>query len=123
MISKEVTYTDYNGDEQTETLYFNLTKAELIDLDASYPTGMKDEIDKATKNQDGKVMIKLFKDVIARSYGERSVDGKRFIKSEEKTKDFFTSEVYSALFMDLINDPDSGSTFVQGLLANATRPR
>lgn len=128
MVVKKVTYVDLNGNNQTETCMFNLTKAELVDMDIEYgqrwsTDGLKGAIDMArdsASNGDGHMIVAIFKDLIARSYGEKSADGKRFVKSKEKTADFMSSEVYSAFFMEIVENPESAAAFVQGIVSTPT---
>lgn len=118
MVKKDIKYIDFNGNEQVEPCYFNMTKAEVIDMDMAYPGGLKEAIETATAAEDGKKIVGIFKDLISRSYGVKSTDGKRFIKSADKTSEFMSSEIYSSLFIELIENPDSAAAFVQGLITN-----
>ena len=101
MFKKTITYTDYNGTERTEDFYFNLSKAEIAEMELSINGGMSELIKRITNTQDTKQLIALFKDLILRSYGEKSLDGKRFIKNDELREAFSQTEAYSELFMEL----------------------
>lgn len=118
MIHKTITYTDYNGTERTEDFYFNLSKAELIELETSVPGGISETINRITQTQDVPAITKLFKKIILLAYGEKSADGKRFIKSEELSKEFSQTEAYSELFTDLVlsGDANKAAEFINGLL-------
>ena len=116
MLKKTFTYTDYNGNERTEDFYFNLTKAEIMEMEMSTTGGLAEAIQRIVKAQDQPAIIKIFKDLVLRAYGEKSADGKRFIKSEEITTGFSQTEAYSILFMELATDADAASKFVNGIV-------
>lgn len=118
MLKKTITYTDYNGTERTEDFYFNLTKAEVIEMEMGTTGGMAETIQKIVDAQDAPAIIKTFKDLVLKAYGEKSIDGKRFVKSEELAIAFSQTEAYSQLFMELATDTDAASTFVNGILPN-----
>ena len=101
MLMKKIKYTDYNDVERNETFYFNLSKPELIELQASPEGGLSEYINKIAEEQDMKKIIEFFKTIINLSYGCKSADGKRFVKSKELTEAFMQSEAYSELFMEL----------------------
>lgn len=116
MLKKTVTYTDYNGLERTEDYYFNLTKAELMEMEMSTEGGLAEMIRRIVDAKDAKAIIKIFKDLVLRAYGEKSADGKRFIKSEELRTAFEQTEAYSIIFMELATDSDAASKFVNGIV-------
>ena len=116
MLKKSITYTDYNGTERTEDFYFNLTKAEIMEMELSTTGGLAELIQKIVKEQDAPAIIKIFKDLVLKSYGEKSPDGKRFIKSKELSTEFSQTEAYSQLFMELATDADAASKFVNGIV-------
>ena len=116
MYKKTITYTDYNGVERTEDFWFNLSKAELGEMEMSTAGGLTDMVEKIVKTQDMPSIIKIFKKMILQAYGEKSPDGKRFIKSEEISTAFSQTEAYSNLFMELASDADAASTFVNGIV-------
>ena len=116
MLKKTITYTDYNGVERTEDHYFNLTKAEIMEMELSTTGGLAEMIQKITAAQDAPAIIKLFKDLVLKSYGEKSPDGRRFIKSKEISDAFAQTEAYSQLFMELATDADAASKFVNGIM-------
>lgn len=116
MIKKTITYNDYNGTERTEDFYFNLSKAEVMEMEMSTSGGLAEMITRIVAAQDQPAIIKIFKDLILKAYGEKSPDGKRFIKSEELSTAFAQTEAYSQLFMELATDADSASAFVNGIV-------
>lgn len=116
MLKKTITYTDYDGNERTEDFYFNLTKAEVAEMEMSYTGGMEKMLRKIVAEKDSKRIVEIFKDLILRSYGEKSADGKRFIKNQELRDAFAQTEAYSVLFMELATDAEAAAAFVNGIL-------
>lgn len=121
MLKKTVTYTDYNGVERTEDFYFNLNKAEIAEMELSTAGGFAEMIQKVVAAQDAPSIIKIFKDLVLKAYGEKSADGKRFIKSEEITTAFTQTEAYSSIFMELATDSKAAAAFVNGIVPNDLR--
>ena len=116
MLKKTMTYTDYNGNVRTEDFYFNLTKAEVMEMELSTSGGLAEMLQKVVAAQDSPSIIKIFKDLILKAYGEKSPDGKHFIKSEAISTAFSQTEAYSQLFMELATDADAASAFVNGII-------
>ena len=116
MIKKTITYTDYNGTERTEDFYFNLSKAEIMEMEMSTDGGFAEMIQNIVAAQDVPSIIKIFKDLVLRAYGKKSPDGKRFIKSKEISEEFSQTEAYSILFMELATDADAASKFINGVV-------
>ena len=116
MLKKKMTYMDYDGNERTEDFYFNLSRAEITEMEASETGGLVNMIERVIAEQDSKQIIKIFKDLILKSYGVKSPDGKRFIKSDELREAFTQTEAYSDLFMELAENADSAATFVNGIV-------
>ena len=119
MLKKTITYTDYNGNERTENFYFNLTKAEIMDMEMTTAGGFAEMIQRVVDAKDGVSIIKIFKDLIHKAYGVKSPDGKRFIKSKEVLDEFIQTEAYSQLYMELATDADAAAQFVNGVLPAA----
>jgi hypothetical protein len=115
MLKKTITYVDYDGNERTEDFYFNLSKAELIEIETSNNGGLSKMIEKLVAEQDMKRIVEIFKDIILKAYGEKSLDGKRFIKSAELRDSFEQTEAYSQLFMELATNAESAAAFVNGI--------
>lgn len=115
MLKKTITYTDYNGTERTEDFYFNLTKAEIMEMEMGTSGGMAEMIEKIVAAKDAPAIIKIFKDLVLKAYGEKSPDGKRFIKSDEISAAFAQTEAYSELFMELATDAEAAAAFVNGI--------
>jgi hypothetical protein len=116
MLKKTITYTDFNGDEVSEDFFFHLSKAELVELELSYEGGLTEQIRRIAAAEDGKAIIAEFKKIILGSYGQRSPDGRRFIKNQTLRDEFESTEAYSTLFMELVTDADKAAEFVQGVI-------
>ena len=116
MLTKTVKYTDYNGNERTETLNFHLTKAEIAEMELSMPGGMSATIQRIIEAQDTKELIAIFKDLLLKSYGVKSPDGRRFIKNDELREEFSQTEAYSEMFMELATDAKAASDGGNGVV-------
>lgn len=116
MIKKTITYTDFNGTERTEDFYFNLTKAEVMEMELSINGGMAEMITRIVAAQDQAAIIKIFKDIIIKAYGVKSPDGKRFIKNQQVVDEFVQTEAFSDLFMELATDADAAAKFINGIV-------
>lgn len=120
MLKKTITYTDYNGSERKEDFYFNLSKAEIMEMEMGTTGGLAEMIQRIVAAQDAPAIIKVFKDLILASYGEKSADGKRFVKiavdGHRLADDFAQTEAYSILFMELATDANAASEFVNGIV-------
>lgn len=118
MLKKTITYTDFEGVERTEDFYFHLTKAELTEMDICYDGGIKTMIEKISATKDSTIVVEMFKDIIRKSYGEKSLDGKRFMKSKEITDSFAATEAYSELFMEFLEHPESAAAFINAIISS-----
>lgn len=119
MLKKTITYTDYEGNERTEDFYFNLNKAEVIKwLTMSGGYTIDKLIQQLAQKNDGKQVLAIFEDLVRISYGEKSLDGRRFIKNDDIWKNFEETEAYSQLFVDLIGDSAKAAEFVNGIIPN-----
>ena len=116
MLKKTITYTDYNGVERTEDFYFNLTKAEIMEMQLSTTGGLDEMIQRIIATQDVPAIAKIFKDLVLQAYGQKSPDGRRFIKNKELTEEFSQTEAYSELYMSLATDADAAAAFINGIV-------
>ena len=116
MLKLTRTFTDYNGASRTEDFYFNLTQAEVTEMELSVDGGLVEMINGITAAQDGKQIIALFKDIILRAYGQKSPDGRRFVKNQELRDEFAQTEAYSDLFMELATDAKAAADFLNGII-------
>lgn len=122
MITETIKYVDYNGTEREEKFMFNLTKAELMEMEMSTTGGLAETIQKIIESKDAPAIIKIFKDLVLKAYGEKSPDGKRFVKINDAgvplSIGFSQTEAYSQLFMKLATDADAAAKFVNGIVPN-----
>lgn len=121
MLKKTIKYTDFNEEEITEVYFFNLSKAELIELQMSRKEGFAESIQAIIDAGDGNSLIGEFKKLILMSYGKKSADGKRFIKNQQLRDEFESSEAYSTLFMELATDTDAAIEFINGIIPTGFR--
>lgn len=125
MLKKTIKYTDFNGAEVTEDFYFNLTKAEVAEMelsstklasDGTTSGGMQELIQEIVSSGSGQRIMDLFKEILGRSYGFKSEDGKRFTKSPELFEEFTQTAAYSEFFMELITDADAAANFIKAVM-------
>lgn len=116
MIKWPITYTDYNGETQTEDFYFNLNKAEVMELNLEANGAYGEYLQQIVDQRDGKKLAYEFKRLILKSYGEKSPDGRRFVKSEELSTAFEQTEAFSELYMQLAVENDAAQKFIEGVL-------
>lgn len=121
MVKKTINYTDFNGVEKTEDFYFNLTEAEITEMEMSTEGGLADSIQRIVNAKEVPEIIKVFKRLLLQSYGEKSADGKRFVKSPEIANAFSQTQAYSDLFMELATDAEKAAEFVNGIMPEARK--
>lgn len=118
MFSKTITYNDFNGNKVTEDFWFHLTKAEIFELEASVKGGLKQWMQDIIDSESNQQVLTALKKMILASYGERTVDGRRFVKNEEIHGAFQATEAYSELLIGMFEDPDMGAEFFRNLIPN-----
>lgn len=116
MFKDTITYTDYDGNERKKELMFNLSKAEVIEIEMLTPGTITSRMEKVVDEFDIEGLMKLLKFLIVKSYGEKSADGNRFIKSQELVDNFLQTEAYTEFLMKLLGDHDYATNFMIGLL-------
>lgn len=116
MLKKVMTYTDYNGVERTEEFLFNLTKAELMEMEMTTEGGLSTMIQGIVDSKNVPAIVSIFKKLLLKAYGKKSPDGRRFIKSEEISQEFAQTEAYSEMFMELATDADAAAAFINGII-------
>lgn len=116
MLKKTIKYEDYNGVEREEDFYFDLSEAEVLEMEAEQVGGMSNLIEKIVQTKDIPSLIKMFKGLILKAYGEKSADGRRFIKSEQLSNEFSQTRAYSKLFMELATDDKAAAAFVNAII-------
>lgn len=117
MFEKTITFTDYNGEKREEKHCFHLNKAEIakwLTTDGDYT--FDKVLEKIVEKRNGKEVMSVFEDLIYRSYGEKSLDGRRFIKTEEVKRNFIETEAYSELFMELCTNSAAAAEFLIKIL-------
>lgn len=116
MLKKTITYTDYDGNERTEHFYFNLTEDEIISMELSAEGGLSKKIENIVSAQNNHQIYKLFREMIINAYGEKSPDGRRFMKSKEITDNFLQTEAFSVLIRELGSNAETAQAFVNGII-------
>lgn len=116
MIKKTIAYTDYNGNQRKEDFYFNLTKAEVARMEMGIEGGMSEMINRIVAAQDVPSLISVFEEMIQKSYGVKTPDGRGFIKRKEDLESFMSTEAYSELYMELVTDADAAAEFLNGII-------
>ena len=120
MLKKTMTYLDFDGEQRTEDFYFNLTKAEVADLELAYDGGLTKVIEKISQEKNNKVLWEIFKDIVLKSYGEKSLDGKRFVKIDKDGHklcyDFAQTQAFSDLVMELSTKADAAAKFFNAII-------
>ena len=115
MIKWPITYTDYNGDEHTEDFYFNLNKAEVMELNLNANGAYGQYLQRIVDQRDGRAIAEEFKNLILKSYGQKSDDGRKFVKSKELSEEFSYTDAYSELYMELATNEQAANKFIQGV--------
>lgn len=121
MLKKTIKYVDYNENEREEDFYFNLSKAELTEMEMSLNGGLSVMLKRLVQEKNGAELIRILKEIILKAYGEKSDDGKHFRKGEDLSKSFSETEAYNSLFMEIVSSPESAMEFVKGLLPSDVR--
>lgn len=116
MLKKNIKYVDYDGNDRAEDFYFNLNKAEIIELELGTTGGLTKTLEKIVQEKDNKRIVEYFKAIILKAYGEKSADGRRFIKSQELRDSFEQTEAYSELFMELSSNAKAAADFISGIV-------
>ena len=116
MLKKTIPYVDYNGNKREEDFYFNLTETELAEMQKEVTGGLTTMLQAIIEAQDIPTIAKLFKQIVLKSYGKKSPDGRQFIKSEELSREFSQTEAYNILYMELSQDAEKASDFITGII-------
>lgn len=118
MLKKTVTYEDYNGNKRTDDFYFNLTKAELTEMNFSVSGGFDAYVSRIINEEDFGKIVEVIKEFVLKAYGIKSDDGKRFIKNDKVREEFSQTEAYSEIFMELATNAEAATAFFNGILPN-----
>lgn len=116
MLVKKITYTDYNGTSRTEDFYFNLSRAEMLEMELGVNGKMSSLLEQIIQEKDTAKITAHFKSIILKAYGMKSLDGKRFMKSPEILEEFTQTEAYSILFVELATNDEKAIEFINGLV-------
>ncbi len=116
MLKREIAYEDFNGNQVTDIFYFNISKTELIELEVEYEEGFGAMIQKVIDTKDRKTLIKQFKEIILLAYGQKSEDGKRFIKSDQLREEFSQTAAFNTLFIEFATDDKAAAIFLKSVL-------
>ena len=126
MLKKTITYKDFNGVEKTQAYYFNFTEAEVLELEMSEHGGLAEMIDRIVKEENGPEIAKIFKDLVLKAYGEKSVNGDSFVKFDEDgrplSRKFAQTAAYSALYTELATNAKAAADFFNGVIPNKANP-
>lgn len=120
MLKKTVTYNDYDGVERTESFYFNLSEAEIVEMELGTEGGWRERMQRIIDSKDAPTIMREFKKLIMMSYGKKSDDGRRFIKSEDISNEFVQTEAYNKIFMELVTDSKAAAEFANGIIPNGS---
>ena len=123
MVVEKIKYTDFNGLEREEEFMFNLTEAEITEMELTTDGGLSDSIKKIIAAQDTPEIIKVFKMLLLKSYGEKSADGRRFVKSDKLSEEFSQTNAYSQLFMKLATDDKAAVAFINGIMPDSMQEK
>ncbi len=119
MLKKTVKYEDFDGNTREETLYFFISKTELTEMELKTPGGFGKKLERISNGADGAEIMQTFKDIILTAYGEKSDDGRSFIKKRNGVRladEFEQTMAFDALFTELILDPDKAAAFVKNIV-------
>ncbi len=121
MFTKTVIYKDFDGNDRTEVCRFNLSEPEIIEMESSYPGGLEQMLKKIIEEKDQQKILAVFKELMLKSYGEKTPDGKRFIKSKELSEAFSQTGAYEQLYMRILRDTDFAIEFTNGIMPERVR--
>lgn len=116
MLKRQITYKDFNDQDVVEVFYFNISKPELMELEVEYGGGFSQTIQNIIDAEDAKRLIAEFKRIVLLAFGEKSEDGRRFVKSEASRKDFESHAAYIELYMELATDETKAAEFINGVM-------
>lgn len=119
MFKKKINYTDFDGNNRSETFYFNFTKGELLEMQIGTNGGYDSYLKRIVESQDQAEITKIFKEIILKAYGIKSDDGKRFIKTDALREEFTQTEAYSELFTELATNTEAAIEFINGIMPPA----
>lgn len=116
MLKKTMQTVDFGGTERTETYYFNLTKAEIMEMQLGTEGGFVEMIHRIVDAKSQLELAEMFKKIICKSYGVLSPDGRKFIKNQAVLDDFMATQAFSDLYMELVGDDNKATAFFEGIM-------
>jgi hypothetical protein len=120
MITKRITYLDYNGNERTENFDFHLNKVEALEFAMSIDGNLTDYVKECVEKDNKAALIMMVKTIVEKSYGKKSEDGRRFMKSDEISRSFIETEAYVSLMTELVSNSEKAAEFINGVLTEIT---
>lgn len=123
MVIKKIKYKDFNGVDREEEFMFNFTEAEITEMELTTDGGLSDSIKKIISAQNTPQIIETFKMLLLKSYGQKSADGRLFVKNKELTEQFTQTNAYSQLFMELATEDKAAIAFINGIIPESMRER
>lgn len=123
MLTKTITYTDFNDNERTEDFYFHLSEREVMNLHTKYDGGLDGAMEAMVQANDIHEILTVLQEIILLSYGVKSADGKSFIKSDEVKQQFEYSAAFSELYLELLSDEQNAVDFIKNLLPTKAQKR
>lgn len=121
MLRKEVKYKDFDGNDRKDVLWFHLNEVEITEMDLETSGGLVKYMESIIDTNDANQLITIFKDLLIRSYGERSMDGKHFYKDDKIRNEFVSSAAYPVLYMEMVSDADKAVEFINGIVPSNIR--
>ena len=121
MLRKEVEYKDFDGNDRKDVLWFLLNEVEITEMDLETSGGLVKYMESIIDTNDVNQLITIFKDLLIRSYGERSMDGKHFYKDDKIRNEFVSSAAYPVLYMEMVSDADKAVEFINGIVPSNIR--
>jgi hypothetical protein len=121
MLRKEVEYKDFDGNDRKDVLWFHLNEVEITEMDLETSGGLVKYMESIIDTNDVNQLITIFKDLLIRSYGERSMDGKHFYKDDKIRNEFVSSAAYPVLYMEMVSDADKTVEFINGIVPSNIR--
>lgn len=118
MLKRTIEYENYDGVTVKEDFYFNLSRSEITMMEMEEDGGLSAKLKAIVDKKDGKLIMKTFRDILLRSYGEKTPDGRRFMKSEEISKAFSETPAYDAIFVELVTNPEKALDFINQVMPN-----
>lgn len=109
-------YKDFNGTERKETVYFDLNQSEIIGLEIDSEKGLSEYLQEISDAKNAKEMMRFFTNTLYKAYGEKSADGRRFVKSKELSDAFTQTVIYQDIYAELLTNAEFASKFINSIM-------